>query len=514
MGSPLMESSRDPDCHHPFPTGGRPRTWLDRHFALTALDDFLFELVLVFAILAAALTLTFEPYANALERVKLSGGLLFAVPIAKTDIAVFEAETGRPADAAVGSDREEVRQQPGSGAGWHLREVLVADGAFALRGGRPWGRGRTNPGLRARRPRAGGDARLDLRLCVSTRRAAHPIGRCHRPAARVLALPLSLNGACTMPKPSRETDALARHARHLAAAGVPRDEADRRLAGLFGADALRAWRDRADAWDVWAGPIFAAIVARGGALGLAPADLGLGLEALREELAGEIAPIGRAFGGTFATLLATASVATCVLAVMGLFVIPEMRGHFVGMGAGMGAELPALTRLVFETEVYGLVFAVPWVALLLLLANWIGLRSLHLVGWRVPGWVRVLPLLGPAARRLEGYAMINLYRLLRRLGAACEPALAVIGEALGHRDALRLPPLLADIKQGLIQAERLRIEDREIAYWDRFLDARNGMALEMLRRLLTYVLLALVAVVVGLMVIALYLPLFKIASVV
>jgi type IV pilus assembly protein PilC len=306
---------------------------------------------------------------------------------------------------------------------------------------------------------------------------------------------------------------IARQASYLIEHGLGREALEQRLNDVFEPEALESFlaQTRSMAEGPSLGPILKRLMAAAAQSGLDQALMARALESLRDEIRQSLRPLSRLLDGQLVLVLLTSVVATLMVIVMKLYVFPQ----FADLYTIFGADLPALTRLAIETNWLAGLILIPWLVLLLLF--WIkqALRARLRLSRELRGWILWVPFIGQLLRRFEAYLFFRLFVLLRALGATDEQAGAMALDALGHQAGQPAPALIEPIDAGLRDAIRLGIEAREMDYWQlAFLDLQSGASVELIRRVITHVLTILLGLTLGLVLIALYLPIFKLAAVV
>ncbi|MGY6553236.1 MAG: hypothetical protein ACXIUM_01810 [Wenzhouxiangella sp.] len=287
---------------------------------------------------------------------------------------------------------------------------------------------------------------------------------------------------------------LLRHRGQLAALGLSAAEIQARL------DALKLG-------DATSGPgpdteVFQRLVQRSEALGLAPDILADLYRLAAAESRARAGGAGGALGGILAVVVGALLVAAVVLGVMRIYVVPQL----AQFAAQSGSELPFLTRLVFETLWFApVLLLVPVLAAGAVLWSYRRLGAVYRLKVLAPAWMHRLPGLRDALARFRAGAIARVYGLLRAAGADAETALAAAVHALGAADSR--PEQRA--RGGLARAVVLGTEAAEIAYWESVGDGvGSGLMAAFVQRLVGYFLLAVIALTVGVLVVALYLPLF------
>ncbi len=200
------------------------------------------------------------------------------------------------------------------------------------------------------------------------------------------------------------------------------------------------------------------------------------------------------------TLLLIAS----VVAVLWLFFISP---HFADLFSGFGADLPALSGVALNQ---------PWVMFLPLLVIAAAVVWAISTSFRVAAGIAVIAPLGrglPVGRRLRRtHERWRQLTLARALAAAGQPPAQSLGSAaaIGGSGASPDPDLAAKldlaVTLGAADAELAHLNELELDSLQRELDTWRAAVLRILQ--------VVIAVFIGTMVIAMYLPIFKLGAVV
>ncbi len=224
--------------------------------------------------------------------------------------------------------------------------------------------------------------------------------------------------------------------------------------------------------------------------------------------------------GLIGYLAGLGGVTLVVAIVFGLYVVPA----FSEMFAQFGTPLPRLTEIVFSVSPAGVpLFAVALFVLILLVAGsatFLQRRMQRLAP--MPRWPAWLPLMGPIAESYNLGLLLNLSRMLVANGVPVDRAISIAAAESGQAadmDMRRLAALADDPHASVPLAElgiasRLGLLEKElVAQCDRHL-ARLSMVLVDARDRFALFLKTALYVFVAIMIVAMYLPIFKMGSVV
>jgi type II secretory pathway component PulF len=225
------------------------------------------------------------------------------------------------------------------------------------------------------------------------------------------------------------------------------------------------------------------------------------------------------FAGFLWYLGAVLGLLIVVLVIYERFVLPS----FTGLYGGLGAELPALTALVFGR-------GVPWFMLMLLLATvllaflyWFVFYFRRLQGCYLPlpAGYQIVPLIGPVAAAYNQYIWLSYAGLLRAARMPADQALRVAGTRLprlhvGQWDESGPPTHGTRAASGLIDdlsiAARLGKLDEECQFQQEATTDAFLRALVDCRRRARIVLTVFIYFLVAAFVSAMYLPIFSLGS--
>ncbi|MBB1126358.1 hypothetical protein [Thiospirillum jenense] len=303
---------------------------------------------------------------------------------------------------------------------------------------------------------------------------------------------------------------LARQSYYLAQAGVNETDADQRLAHLFGITAVNQFRQSAehDKAAQALGPVFNSMATRSAELKLNSILITTALGMLRRELAILYNPAVRIFRKNLEIVTATTTVATAMLLFFMYIILPQ----FVDVYSGFGVDLPRLTTIMFNHNMLYFLIVFVWslVALFLVLNRW--LNQLIQLNQRPHKRFHLIPIVGHWVTQFESDLFLRCYLTIRSLGATGEQTQAIVLHGLGYTNLNETSALLCDLAESLTIATQLNTEADESHYWQ--LALQSNSYLERRYQLLAYSLFVLLGFAIACFIIAIYLPIFKLASVV
>ncbi len=218
--------------------------------------------------------------------------------------------------------------------------------------------------------------------------------------------------------------------------------------------------------------------------------------------------------GLMTYLAAVLVVMTIIVTIYMIYVLPEFKNMF----DDFGTPLPKLTQaLLVAADNVGIYFLAGMV--LLMFALWYinyqtnhNLRTLafcHSFIYKLPG-IRII------ARNYNEFLTLNFLYILLQSGVKTESALAAI-EQLAGKPIFELNPasIPADlVAQQLKQSYQLGTLEAELAYQIEHATAANSADFNRIKDTMTLFTLVAVAVIVGNVVIAMYLPIFQMGKII